>query len=182
MTVRVEIYEVGEDGWLLEVVDDYGILRFYNYVNHIFNTDPASFEPIFWRGVQWGAAEWSEGFIAGFMFNEAEWSLLSIGQPTWFTPFLRVGTDEGIDITKSAHDAETWMNGIEPSLVRINAYWKDRRANQPAALLSDDYHHHGRQKEFTQVVRGGPKIGRNDPCPHALDDIPTRLRPRPARI
>jgi uncharacterized protein len=27
------------------------ILRLYNYVNHSFNTDPASFEPIFWRGV-----------------------------------------------------------------------------------------------------------------------------------
>jgi hypothetical protein len=99
MTVRVEIYEVGEDGWLLEVVDDYGILRFYNYVNHTFNTDPASFEPIFWRDVQWGAAKWSEGFIAGFMFNEAEWSLLSMGQPTWFTPFLRLGVDADRKLT-----------------------------------------------------------------------------------
>ena len=141
------------------------ILRLYNYVNHSFNTDPASFEPIFWRGVQWGAAEWSEGFITGFMFNEAAWSLLSVGQPTWFTSFLRLGTDEGIEITKSAGDAETWMNGIEPSLVRINAYWKEKRASQPAALLSDEYLHHTRQREFAQVVRGGPKIGRNDPCP-----------------
>jgi uncharacterized protein len=39
------------------------ILRLYNSVNTTFNTDPASFEPIFWRGIQWGAAEWSEGFI-----------------------------------------------------------------------------------------------------------------------
>jgi hypothetical protein len=105
------------------------ILRHYNNVIHTFNTDPASFEPIFWRGIQWGAAEWSEGFITGFMFNEDAWSLLSMGQPTWFTPFLRLGTDEGIDITKSAGDAETWMNGIEPALVRIHAYWKEKRGS-----------------------------------------------------
>ena len=86
-------------------------------------------------------------------------------QPTWFTPFFRLGTDEGIDLTKSGGDAERWMNEIEPSLVRIHAYWKEKRVNQPAALLSDDYHHRGRQKEFPQVVRGGPKIGRNEPCP-----------------
>ena len=141
------------------------ILRLYNSVNTTFNTDPASFEPIFWRAIQWGAAEWSEGFITGFMFNEDAWSLLSIGQPTWFTPFFRLGTDEGIDLTKSGGDAERWMNEIEPSLVRIHAYWKEKRVNQPAALLSDDYHHRGRQKEFPQVVRGGPKIGRNEPCP-----------------
>lgn len=95
------------------------------------------------------------------MFNEQAWSLLSIGQPTWFTPFFRRGTNEGIDLTKSGGDAEE----IEPSLVRIHAYWKGKRVNQPAALLSDDYRHRGRQTAFPQVVRDGPKIGRNEPCP-----------------
>ncbi len=141
------------------------ILRHYNNVIHTFNTDPASFEPIFWRGIQWGAAEWSEGFITGFMFNEDAWSLLSMGQPTWFTPFLRLGTDEGIDITKSAGDAETWMNGIEPALVRIHAYWNEKRGSQPAGIFNADFHHHHGQKEIAPIVRGGPKIGRNDPCP-----------------
>jgi uncharacterized protein len=141
------------------------ILRHYNSVIHTFNTDPASFEPIFWRGIQWGAAEWSEGFVTGFMFNEDAWSLLSMGQPTWFTPFLRLGTDEGIDITKSAGDTETWMNGIEPALVRIHAYWKEKRGSQPTGIFNADFHHHRGQKEIAPIVRGGPKIGRNDPCP-----------------
>ncbi len=140
------------------------ILRHYNNVIRTFNTDPASFEPIFWRGIQWGAAEWSEGFITGFMFNEDAWSLLSMGQPTWFTPFLRLGTDEGIDITRSAGDTETWMNGIEPALVRIHAYWKEKRGSQPAEIFNADFHHHRGQKEIAPIVRGGPKIGRNDPC------------------
>ena len=140
------------------------ILRHYNHLVHTFNTDPASFEPIFWRGVQWGAAEWSEGFITAFMFNEAAWSLLSIAHPTWFTPFLRLSTDEGIDITDKTGDAETWMNKIEPALVRIHAYWKEKRGIQPARTANDDDHHRV-PKEIVPIVRDGPKIGRNDPCP-----------------
>ncbi|MFY9327768.1 MAG: YecA family protein [Georgfuchsia sp.] len=101
------------------------IMRLYNTVMNTFNTDPASFEPLFWCGNQWGAAEWSEGFILGFQFNEEAWSLLAVGKPTWFTPFLRLGTGEGIDITIGADDAEKWMNEIEPSLLRMHAYWKE---------------------------------------------------------
>jgi len=141
------------------------IMRLYNSVVQSFLTDPTAFEPIFWRGNQWGAAEWSEGFLSGFQFSDEAWGLLAAGQPTWFTPFLRLGTDDGIEITKKEGNAERWMNEIEPSLVRIHAYWADRREKLLAGQIDDDYHHRGRQKEFGQVIRGGPKIGRNDPCP-----------------
>lgn len=140
------------------------VMRHYNDAVKTFNTDPASFEPIFWRGNQWGAAEWCEGFILGFQFNEKAWSLLAAGQPTWFSPFLRLGTDEGIDFTKRADDAEEMMNGIESSLLRIHAYWKENRDSSPAGMINDDYYHGG-QQEVGQIVRSGPKIGRNDPCP-----------------
>jgi uncharacterized protein len=141
------------------------ILRHYNNLVHVFSTDAASFEPIFWRGSQWGAVEWSEGFITGFIFNEEAWSLLSIGQPAWFTPFLRLGTDEGIDTTRSAADAETWMKEIEPSLQRIHAYWSEKRASPPTGLFTGDLQHARAQSELVPIVRTGPKIGRNDPCP-----------------
>jgi len=140
------------------------IMRHYNDVSRTFNTDPASFEPIFWRGDQWGAAEWCEGFILGFQFNEEAWSLLAAGQPTLFSPFLRLGTDEGIDFTKRADDAEEVMNGIEPSLLRIHAFWREYQDTLPAGIINDDYYHGG-QREVGQTVRSGPKIGRNDPCP-----------------
>src|ERR1035437_6632316 len=140
------------------------VMRHYNDVSRTFNTDPASFEPIFWRGNQWGAAEWCEGFILGFQFNEEAWSLLAAGQPTWFSPFLRLGTDEGIDFTKRADDAEEVMNGIEPSLLRIHAFWREYHDTLPAGIINDDYYHGG-QREVGQTVRSGPKIGRNDPCP-----------------
>ena len=129
-----------------------------------FMADPASFEPIFWRGDQWGAAEWCEGFLLGFQFSDELWGLLSAAQPTWFTPFLRLGTDEGVKITSTDGSAEKWVNEIEPSLVRIYAYWNEKRLSQPPGLIGDNYRL-GIQKEVVQVVRNGPKIGRNDPCP-----------------
>jgi uncharacterized protein len=140
------------------------IMRQYNAVVQTFMDDPASFEPVFWFGEQWGAAEWCEGFLLGFQFRDEAWSLLAVGQPTWFTPFLRLGTDDGIEITTKAGDAEKWMNEIELSLVKMHAFWKDRRASQPGGLVEDDFRLGG-HKDVAQSVRGGPKIGRNDPCP-----------------
>lgn len=140
------------------------IMRHYNSVTDTFNSDPASFEPIFWRDVCWGAAEWCEGFLLGFQFNEQDWSLLAVGQPAWLTPFLRLGTDDGIAITESANDADKWMNEIEPSLMKIHEYWKYNRGNQPLGQFRGAFDFHT-QKEGVTIVRGGPKIGRNDPCP-----------------
>ena len=139
-------------------------MRHYNAIVDTFMDDPASFDPVFRFGDQWGAAEWCEGFLLGFQFNDEAWGLLAVGQPTWFTPFLRLGTDDGIDITEKAGDAEKWMNEIEPSLMKMHAYWKVRRASQPVGLIGEDFHLGG-HREVEQSVRGGPKIGRNDPCP-----------------
>ena len=140
------------------------VMRHYNAVVHMFMDDPALFEPVFWFGEQWGTAEWCEGFLLGFQFSDEAWSLLAVGQPTWFTPFLRLGTDDGVEITRKAGDAEKWMNEIELSLVKMHAFWKDQRASQPGGLVGDDFRLGG-HKDVAQSVRGGPKIGRNDPCP-----------------
>ena len=140
------------------------LVRHYNKVVHAFLDDPASFEPVFTLRNQWGAAEWCEGFILGFQFSDEAWSLLGIEEPTWFTPFLRLGTDDGIHMTKKLGDAEGWMNEITPSLVKIHAYWKDRRVKQPGGVVQHEFRLGG-QKAVAPVVRGGPKVGRNDPCP-----------------
>jgi len=140
------------------------VMRHYNAVIHAFMTDPASFEPIFWRGDHWGAAEWCEGFVLGMQFNDEEWGLLAVGQPTWFTPFLRLGTEDGVKITAKAGDAKKWMDEIEPSLMRIYAYWSEIRGSELPGPIDDDVDLGG-QTGVVQVVRDGPKIGRNDPCP-----------------
>lgn len=99
------------------------MMRHYNAVIHTFNTHPASFEPIFWRSGHWGAAEWCEGFILGFLFNEEAWSRLSIEQPTWFAPFMHLGGDEGF-LRENSSEEKKWMDEIEPSLLKIHTYWK----------------------------------------------------------
>ena len=145
--------------WILSL-----IMRHYNTLIQTFASDPQSFEPVFWRGKQWGAAEWCEGFLLGFQFNDEAWALLAAGQPKWFAPFLRLGTDDGIEITKNEGDAEKYMNGIAKSLADMYAYWKETRDSQPAGTISEDFRFGG-LREVEQVIRSGPKISRNDPCP-----------------
>jgi uncharacterized protein len=130
------------------------LMRHYNAVVEAFNTDPAGFEPMFMRGANYGAAEWSDGFLCGFQFDERAWSLLAVGQPTWFAPFMRLGTEDGIAITEKQGDAVRWIDAIQPSLVGIAAYWKSRRAMPGQALMP-----------LMPIVRATPKVGRNDPCP-----------------
>lgn len=140
------------------------VLRYHNAVLHCFSSEPASFEPVFWRAAHWGAAEWSEGFLLGAQFHEEAWRLLAMAQPSWFAPFLRLGTDEGRDITRSDNDADTWMNEIGISLVKINAYWNDERQKQPTGPVPDG-RGFGESCAVVPVVREGAKIGRNEPCP-----------------
>lgn len=135
------------------------LTRLYNAVIDAFTTHPESFEPVFHSGGQHGAAEWCEGFLLGFMFDEEAWSLLMLGQAKWFTPFMRLGTEEGMDLTDQADDAEVWMDAIEPSLMRIHTYWLERRPSGPPGA-SYPGHEAG-----TTLVRAAPKIGRNDSCP-----------------
>lgn len=78
------------------------LMRFMNGIARAFMDDPAAFEPIYWRAAQWGAAEWCEGFLLGTQFNEDAWGLLWVGKPQLVTPFLRLGTDDGLEITRKA--------------------------------------------------------------------------------
>jgi uncharacterized protein len=138
------------------------IMRHYNAVIHVFMADPASFEPVYWRGAQWGASEWCEGFLLGTRFSREAWSLLMAGQPKFFTPFFCLGTDEGIELIKTDRDAERWMNAVTPALVEIHAHWKAHRDARPAGLVGDDFRLGGQR---APVTRETPKVGRNDPCP-----------------
>ena len=133
------------------------LMRHYNAVVEAFNTDPAGFEPMFLRGAEHGAAEWSDGFLCGFQFEERAWSLLAVGQPTWFAPFMRLGTEGGIAVTDKHGDTARWIDAIVPSLVGIAAYWKSRRALPGHASMPG--------MPAMPIVRATPKVGRNDPCP-----------------
>lgn len=138
------------------------LMRMMNGIADTFMRDPAVFEPMYWREVRWGAAEWCEGFMLGTQFSDA-WSLLWVGKPKLVTPFLRLGTDEGIELMRKAGDAQNWMEAVEPALVEIHTFWKARRADSPPAL-SGTLPAHARPLR-APVTRDTPKVGRNDPCP-----------------
>lgn len=130
------------------------LMRHYNAVVEVFNTDPAGFEPLFMRSAAYGAADWAEGFLGGLQFNDRAWSLLAAEQPTWFAPFTRLGTEDGMAITNKQGDAASWIDAIVPSLAKIAAYWTSRRAMPDHA-----------RTPAVPIVRATPKVGRNDPCP-----------------
>jgi len=139
------------------------LMRNYNAVLRRLSNNPAGFEPIYQSGSQWGAAEWCEGFLLGMRFDREAWSLLMVGQPTWFTPFMRLGTHEGIELVKSRRDGNHWTKEVAPSLVAIHGFWKNRREAQPAGITQTSFPMGTGPRQ--PMVRETPKIGRNDPCP-----------------
>jgi uncharacterized protein len=139
------------------------VLRHYNSIVHAFSTNPTSFEPLFVHGHRWRAADWCEGFFNGFMFYDEAWDILSLEQPTWFKPFLLLAAEaEGAG--PIPEEAESLMSQIAPALANIHAHWQSKLGQYPAGLFNNDFDDGGSMFN-TPVIRDGPKIGRNDPCP-----------------
>jgi uncharacterized protein len=156
-----EFADMGEANHMLNLV-----MRLYNGLVQRFHGAPQDFEPVFWRGAQWGAAEWCEGFLIGMRFQQKAWNLLIKAKPEWFAPCKRLGTDEFREPMEKEGSAEHWVNEIVPSVVKIKAFWdfrKEQSDSPSPAGLDDDQEPMGGARD--PVVRKGPKIGRNDPCP-----------------
>jgi uncharacterized protein len=137
------------------------LMRMMNEIARTFMRDPASFEPIYRREAQWGAAEWCEGFFIGTQFAKQQWAMLWVAKPKLVTPFARLGTEEGIKITSKAGDGRDWMDPVAPALVEIHAFWKEQRGNQPLPVQGNFLSAVPRQP----IKRAEPKLGRNDLCP-----------------
>ncbi len=140
------------------------VMRYYNATVRQFMNDPAAFEPAYFLARHWGAAEWCEGFLLGTQFDQEVWGLLMVSEPRWFTPFMRLGTEEGMALIKQQRDGERWMNEVVPSLVKMYAYWQERRNAQPEGHTGSSFSL-GANTPRQPVVREAPKVGRNDPCP-----------------
>jgi len=128
-------------------------MEVWNDIANAFSTNPSSFEPAYFRAVEWGAAEWCEGFLLGSRLSGEPWAGLWMIEPKFITPFLRLGDEAGIEITKKEKSAEKWMNAVPDALVKIHAYWLENRASvtghSPAVPVRREYNN----------------AGRNDPCP-----------------
>ena len=140
------------------------VMGLMNRIAQTFQRDPESFEPVFFRGAQWGAAEWCEGFLkATQLFDAEDWAALwavdafkglgDVERISLATPLLRLGDETGLEITKQEGDAQRWVDTIVPALAGIHAHWAERRSEQPATPLR------------APMRREAPKVGRNDPCP-----------------
>lgn len=128
------------------------MMAVWNNIAKTFSTDPSSFEPAYFRAMEWGAAEWCEGFLLGSqMFGEA-WTDLWLAQPKFATPFLRLGDEAGLEITRKEGDAEKWVNAVPDALVAIHSYWLENRSDPPSRSPSTP-------------ARREHDVGRNDPCP-----------------
>jgi uncharacterized protein len=139
------------------------VMRLYNGLIDRFRTDPEAFRPVYLDGAQWGASEWCEGFMIGTRLDADTWSLLMAADKTLLAPFLRLGTDDGLELTLQAEDGERWVEAIIPSLMKIHAFWLERRqsSRDPRSIAP------GAPPPRAQepVVHATPKVGRNDPCP-----------------
>ncbi|MET3133104.1 uncharacterized protein AAKU55_003386 [Oxalobacteraceae bacterium GrIS 1.11] len=132
------------------------VMRHYNHMVTWLTEDPASFDPIFTCGPEWGVAEWCKGFLLGTQLDRDGWAPLLASEAAWFAPLTRLGTSEGEKLLDQDGDAEHWMDQVAPSVVKINAHWMLQRRKQHPRMGPDGS---GRP-----VVRAIPKVGRNDPC------------------
>ena len=129
------------------------LMAVWNNIANTFSTYPASFEPAYFRAVEWGAAEGSEGFLLGVHMFGDQWTSLWLTQSKLATPFLRLGDEAGFEMTKKEKDAEKWMSVVPDALVDIHAYWLGHRSNSPSRSPS------------VPPVRREHNVGRNDSCP-----------------
>lgn len=139
------------------------IFRQYNGVVRDLMAAPAAFRPIYARDSRWSALAWCQGFLLGVELGDDDWAPLLVSQPTWLTPFTRLGTGEGLALTEKHGDAEVWLDQILPSLQKMHAYWRERREAVPAGTVQDTFPF-GTAAPMPRT-RAAPKVGRNNPCP-----------------
>lgn len=146
------------------------IVRLMNRLVEAFDRDPRLFEPVFAGKDISHAEQWCEGFlIATDNLDIETWTVL-FDRPTksddsedvithFVQPLLRLGTEDGRELSAMDGLAQQWVDSIVPCLVDIQDFW--RTWND---VLSDEP-----DEEWGPVEvpyrREAPRVGRNDPCP-----------------
>jgi tol-pal system protein YbgF len=135
-------------------------MRLHNGVIRRFMDDPDGFEPVFLAGDDRTVFDWCDGFMFGTQFNTEEWDALLAEEPDWFTPFIRLGTEEGMETTEQEDDADRWAAEVVPALLHIHDQWRKQRQAQPSGLVDEEFVLGGARQP---IIRETPKVGRNDP-------------------
>jgi uncharacterized protein len=121
------------------------IMARHNEIRHCLETDPETFEPVFWTGVDEDdviVTDWAIGFLEAVKLRPAAWEPLIAHRRagTLFAPILLLGSDpnssgfegqgptedEMVEILDDARDL------IPECVVGIHAFWKERRGRAGA--------------------------------------------------
>jgi uncharacterized protein len=145
------------------------ILRHWNDVNDRLNCAPDEYEPlIFQRKADQVTIQiidsWCSGYWKGIAIDDrAMWSSLLAQRPAWFTAIRLYGTKEGWNELERRRDSleqhQAFAASLANSVRKIHRYWLEQRRRQLArgemATVAGE----------SEPIRGGPKVGRNAPCP-----------------
>jgi uncharacterized protein len=133
------------------------MMRQMNWIASILARSAGHFEPLFLERTVEGKTytivdEWCDGFRRGLALEKSRWNLKDVKLGELLLPIMSF-TDV---MDYAAHDLdaegiETIRNMIAPRVRDIHSYWLARRQDAGAGT--------------SPVIRGGDKVGRNDPCP-----------------
>ena len=117
------------------------MLARYNEILDNLDTDPDSFEPVFWAGEEEEVivTDWAAGFLEAVKLRPEAWEILTEDPDagSLFAAILLIGSDldemavEGGEL--SAEEIEQLLEEgpdvIPEAVIGIHAFWADRRAN-----------------------------------------------------
>lgn len=145
------------------------IIRQWNAINDALTHAPQDYDPLLMehrlkRRVIPIIDEWCMGYHKGMSLDLEGWMPLLVGQPALLSPILLHGTEEGWEELKrkkvSAAEHRAVADSLGDLARTIHAHWLAQRRAQHASGTAPDPVY---RRET--LVREGPKIGRNDPCP-----------------
>ena len=120
----------------------------HNRVAGAMMSDPPVLVPLFVFEPAWDHIEWMQGFLMGAEFDDEVWEYAREEIPEDFESFKTLASME--------RDAPGWedaCHALSLSFIHIRDYFREGSWREAF------------QEVQQPVVRQGPKIGRNDPCP-----------------
>jgi len=133
------------------------MMRHMNVISGMLMQTPEAFEPLYLAREVEGETftivdEWCEGYWRGVQLIQEHWDAGGQEMAELLVPILAFTGEthwRGHDFT---HDEmRKIQQAIAPNVRAIHAYWLARRA--------------GQEPVRKPVQHGGPRVGRNDPCP-----------------
>ncbi len=136
------------------------LIRYMNGNAAFLIHDPQNFEPMFMERTVKGETYtivdyWCEGYMRGVELLANKWLMESADMKMLLAPVKAFTIDYGmgIDHELTQQEVEKLQQAITPNIVKIHAYWLERRSYEVPPKSIKPFRHVDKQP------------GRNDPCP-----------------